>query len=70
MNYPQPFRIDEDRVLDFPTVAELLAVSLATLKRRIAAGHGPKVTRLSERRLGIRASHLREWLNKQEVTAA
>ena len=35
-------------------------VSLATVKREIKKGGGPKLTQLSKRRIGIRLDHYRE----------
>jgi hypothetical protein len=35
-------------------------VSLATVKREIKKGEGPKLTQLSKRRVGIRLDHYRE----------
>lgn len=52
-----------DCVRTLPENALLMGISLATLRRMIAAGAGPKITRLSERRIGIRDSHRTEWLD-------
>jgi predicted DNA-binding transcriptional regulator AlpA len=52
-----------DRVRSLREVADLLGISLPTLRRMISAGTGPIVTRLSERRLGIRDCHRDAWLN-------
>jgi predicted DNA-binding transcriptional regulator AlpA len=52
-----------DRVRSLKEVSDLLGISLPTLRRMISAGTGPVVTRLSERRLGIRDSHRTEWLD-------
>jgi hypothetical protein len=46
-----------DRVRSLAETAELLDISICTLRRMIAAGEGPIVTRLSPRRLGVRDSH-------------
>jgi hypothetical protein len=35
-------------------------VSIATVKREIKQGRGPKLTQLSPRRIGIRLDHFRE----------
>jgi hypothetical protein len=43
-----------DRVRSLAETAALLNISIATLRRLIAAGTGPKVIRLSPRRIGIR----------------
>jgi hypothetical protein len=36
---------------------------MATLRRRIADGTGPKITKISARRIGVRGRHYREWLD-------
>jgi hypothetical protein len=53
----------DDRVLTLSEFAKIAGISLVTLRRRIAARDGPIVTKLSERRLGIRVRHGREWLD-------
>jgi predicted DNA-binding transcriptional regulator AlpA len=53
----------DDRVLTLSEFAEIAGISLVTLRRMIAAHSGPIVTKLSERRLGIRVRHAREWLD-------
>lgn len=63
-----------DCFLTLKRTAEVLGVSLKTLRRMIKAGSGPQVTQLSVRRLGIRQSHLTEWsagklLGRFKVTA-
>ena len=56
--------ITERRVLDFNEAATIAGVSPSTLKRRGQAGE-LKITRLSPRRIGIRADHLAEWLDSR-----
>lgn len=56
-----------DRVLTLKCSAQVLGVSMSTLRRMVAAGSAPKVTHLSARRLGIRESHLQEWLAGKTV---
>jgi len=49
--------------LVFITLTEYAArrgVSLATVKREIRQGNGPKITQLSPKRIGIRLDHYRE----------
>jgi hypothetical protein len=60
---PHPVGLADDRVLTLSEFAEIAGISLVTLRRRIAAHDGPIVTKLSERRLGIRVRHAREWLD-------
>jgi predicted DNA-binding transcriptional regulator AlpA len=52
-----------DRVRSLVETAELLGISICTLRRMIAAGTGPTVTQLSPRRLGIRDSHRTAYLD-------
>ncbi len=59
--------LEDDRVIDLQTAAEVCGLSLATFRRRIDEGHGPRLTRTSARRIGVRAHHLREWLDRLEV---
>lgn len=43
--------------------AAMAGISIATLRRLIRSGDGPKITRLSTRRLGVQARHGQEWLD-------
>jgi hypothetical protein len=52
-----------DRVRSIKETADLLGIGIATLRRMIAAGEGPIVTRVSPRRLGIRDSHRTAFLD-------
>jgi len=54
---------EADFVLSINEFSRLAGVSIATARRLIAADDGPIVTRLSERRIGIRMRHAREWLD-------
>lgn len=58
-----PLGLADDRVLTLSAFAEIAGISLVTLHRMVAAHSGPIVTKLSERRLGIRVRHAREWLD-------
>jgi predicted DNA-binding transcriptional regulator AlpA len=49
------------RILTLQQWAELNSLSYFTAKRLIAKGDGPKVTQLSQRRIGIREDHNDEW---------
>ena len=55
-------RSDVDRVVNVRTWAGLANVSYSTAKWLLAHEQGPKVTRLSPHRMGIRLSHHHEWL--------
>lgn len=56
-----------DRIRSLRDTATILGVSLDTLRRMIGAGKGPRVTRLSARRIGIRDSHREAWLAAQSI---
>jgi predicted DNA-binding transcriptional regulator AlpA len=62
--------IGVDRVRSLQETAELLGIGIATLRRMIAAGTGPTVTRLSARRLGIRDSHREAFLDAHACKTA
>ncbi len=56
--------LDPDRVLTFAEWCKLCGFSEATGRRIIKSGKGPKVTWLSERRMGVRRRHNAEWLDQ------
>jgi predicted DNA-binding transcriptional regulator AlpA len=56
----------DDEIIDLRESARIANISLSTLRRRIDAGDGPAVTRMSARRVGIRWGALRAWLQKCE----
>lgn len=60
-----------DFVLSPAQVAETLGISLKTLRRRWDEGKGPRRVRMSERRIGVRASELERYLAEisEEVAA-
>ncbi|UIY40823.1 helix-turn-helix transcriptional regulator [Methylobacterium radiotolerans] len=49
-------------VLNFRAACEAASLSVSTMRRLIAAGRGPQVIKLSDRRIGIRRSDLEAWL--------
>jgi predicted DNA-binding transcriptional regulator AlpA len=53
----------DEQVIDERTAARSCGISVATLRRRVAAGTGPKRIQLSDRRIGYKPRHLREWLD-------
>jgi uncharacterized protein YceH (UPF0502 family) len=55
---------DQDRVLTLSEFADIAGISL-TLRRLIARGDGPAVTKLSTRRLGVRMSHAVAWFDSR-----
>jgi predicted DNA-binding transcriptional regulator AlpA len=63
MTFNEPRSAEPDSVLSINEFSRLAGVSIATARRMIAADDAPIVTRLSQRRIGIRMRHLREWLD-------
>jgi predicted DNA-binding transcriptional regulator AlpA len=59
----------EDRVITLNEAAQASCLSIATLRRRLAEGAGPRVVRLSERRIGIRVRDLKAWLDARTSPA-
>jgi predicted DNA-binding transcriptional regulator AlpA len=58
-----PQNVEDLRILRFEEVAIQLGMSAKNLERIIGSGKAPRVTRLSSKNRGIRADHLREWLD-------
>jgi predicted DNA-binding transcriptional regulator AlpA len=58
----QEFDLQKNRVISIQNVAELLGISQPTLRRQCVAGEGPKLIRLSSRRIGVRVKDLDLWL--------
>jgi predicted DNA-binding transcriptional regulator AlpA len=58
----------DDRVHPLREIAAAVDISVVTLRRRIADGSGPKLTKVSDRRVGVRGRHFREWLDLRAVT--
>ena len=60
-----------DPVLSIAEIAMLLGVSIATVRRGIRAGCGPRVVQLSPRRIGVRQSdfeaHLEAHLRRPKA---
>jgi hypothetical protein len=53
-----------NRVRSYQETADICGISLATLRRRIAAGKGPRVATMSERRKGISDRDREAWLEE------
>lgn len=58
--------IDDLRLLTLPEAAEVCGVHADTLRRRIRDGSGPRVTQISDRRIGITVGNLRRWQQSRE----
>jgi excisionase family DNA binding protein len=52
-----------DPVLTVQEVAKLLSLGEHTFRTMLREGRGPIVTKLSHRKIGIRGSHLNQWLD-------
>ncbi len=52
-----------NRVRSLAETAKIAGISLPTLRRRLADGSGPKLTRMSTRRVGVTDNHRDEWLD-------
>jgi predicted DNA-binding transcriptional regulator AlpA len=67
----QPRRLDQSlaamRVIDEHEAAEVLNLSVDTLRRRVRDGTGPKRIALSTRRVGYRVGDLQVWLDQKAV---
>jgi excisionase family DNA binding protein len=55
--------VEDQRVLTVIEAARLIGVSHPTIKRIIASGNGPPIIQIGKRRIGIRISDLRRWLD-------
>lgn len=49
-------------VLSFRIACEMANLSVSTMRRLIATGRGPRVIKLSDRRIGIRRADFETWL--------
>ena len=63
------FDFEANRVLSIRTISEMLGISQSTLRKHCATGEGPKLIKLSSRRIGIRVKDLDLWLARQERDA-
>jgi hypothetical protein len=60
-----PDNLLDDRVVNFDQTAAAANIHPRTLRRYSARGIGPRVTRLSERKFGVRIRDLRAWLESR-----
>jgi predicted DNA-binding transcriptional regulator AlpA len=65
-----PYGLADDQVMTLAELAQLTGLSVVTLRRCIANRTGPPVTKLSERRIGVRVRHARAWLDARTSNAA
>jgi hypothetical protein len=61
---------DLDRVTSFLAWCRRIGVSPATGRRLLSSGEGPRITRLSARRIGVRERDHVAWLDARSNTAA
>lgn len=59
----EKFDFEMNRVVTLRHAAAMLGVSDRTLRRQAGKGTGPRLIRLSERRIGIRVKDLNEWMD-------
>jgi len=60
--------LDDQRVLTIPQWAALNGLSYWTAKRLLRAGKGPKITQISDRRVGITVGNNARWQAARERT--
>src|SRR5262249_44904808 len=58
--------VDDHRLLSIPQAAKVCGISVWTLRRLIKAGKGPRITQISDRRIGITVGNLRNWQQSRE----
>jgi predicted DNA-binding transcriptional regulator AlpA len=63
-------RPQNNNVIPFNTACEIADLSRSTMYRLINAGRGPRLLKLSERRVGVRRDDLDAWLASREHGAA
>lgn len=59
-------RPQSNNVLPFDVACKIANLSRSTMYRLINAGRGPRVLKLSERRVGVRRDDLDAWLAGRE----
>jgi predicted DNA-binding transcriptional regulator AlpA len=65
-----PYGLADNRVMSLAELAQLTGLSVVTIRRCIANRTGPPVTKLSERRIGVRVRHALAWLDARTSSAA
>jgi hypothetical protein len=56
---------DPGRVMSIPETAARANIGYSTLKREIAAGRGPKLTRMCDGRVGVTERNFGAWINEK-----
>jgi predicted DNA-binding transcriptional regulator AlpA len=67
LNRNLPDSFDSDRLVSPEVAAELMGLSLATLRRMWSDGEGPRKIRISKRRIDVRLRDLAEYLDRAAV---
>ena len=62
--------LDDERVVDLTAFAAMTGLSIATARRLISAGQGPRLVRVSPRRVGVRISDVRRWLDQRTIAGS
>jgi hypothetical protein len=57
----QDEHLNDDKILSFADWCRLNSFSIATGRRIVQSGNGPRIIELSARRLGIRVADNRAW---------
>lgn len=57
-----PANLDDERVINLSTFSAMAGLSIATTRRLIKAGQGPRLVRMSARRVGVRVGDARRWI--------
>jgi hypothetical protein len=58
--------LDDQRVMTIPQWCEINGFSIWTAQRLIKAGKGPKITQISDRRIGVTVANNRAWQKSRE----
>jgi predicted DNA-binding transcriptional regulator AlpA len=59
-----PADFNSDRLVSDQVAAQLMSISLATLRRMRSRGEGPPRRQISQRRFGTRLRDIAEFLNR------
>jgi predicted DNA-binding transcriptional regulator AlpA len=64
-----PASLNDHQVLRVPEWAALANISVRSARRLMASGDGPKVVRLSSRRIGITVASHKAWIAAREAVS-
>lgn len=59
---PLPPYLNDDKVIDLTMFSAMAGVSIATTRRLLKNGQGPRLVRMSARRVGVRVRDARHWI--------